>query len=182
MAPGKKPAKVAVSINADFPDETRKLSGSRASGAKPSPNGKNMAFIYRGDVYVTSVEYPTTKQITNTPEAEGNVCWANDSTLYFDSQADGPVNIYTATLGRAGEPDLAHATLIDLKPAFKADKHERQKPVVSPDGKSVAYLLDRNILAVTDIKSGKTRKLTDGSTYRHRDGGFTYRWSPDSRL
>ena len=181
MAPGKKPAKVAVSINADFPDETRKLSGSRASGAKPSPNGKNMAFIYRGDVYVTSVEYPTTKQITNTPEAEGNVCWANDSTLYFDSQADGPVNIYTATLGRAGEPDLAHATLIDLKPAFKADKHERQKPVVSPDGKSVAYLLDRNILAVTDIKSGKTRKLTDGSTYRHRDGGFTYRWSPDSK-
>lgn len=104
MAPGKKPAKVAVSINADFPDETRKLSGSRASGAKPSPNGKNMAFIYRGDVYVTSVEYPTTKQITNTPEAEGNVCWANDSTLYFDSQADGPVNIYTATLGRAGRP------------------------------------------------------------------------------
>ncbi len=71
--------------------------------------------------------------------------------------------------------------MIDTKPVFKADRHERMKPVVSPDGKSVAYILDRNKLAVTDIKSGKTRELTDGSTYRHRNGGFTYRWSPDSR-
>ncbi len=181
MTPGSKPTKVPVTINADFADETRKIRSSRATGAKPSPNGKNVAFINRGDVYVTSVEYATTKQITDTPEAEGNVCWANDSTLYFDSQAGGRYNIYRSTLGRSGEPDLAHATVIDTKPVFKADRHERMKPVVSPDGKTVAYILDRNKLAVTDIKSGKTRELTDGSTYRHRNGGFTYRWSPDSR-
>ena len=181
MKPGSKPSKVAVNINADYADESRKLRGTRASDAKPSPDGKNMAFIYRGDVYVTSVEYPTTKQITSTPEAEGNVCWANDSTLYYDSQAGGRYNIYRSTLGRAGEPDLAHATVIDTKPVFKADKHERMKPLVSPDGKSLVYILDRNKLALTDIESGKTRELTDGSTYRQRNGGFSYSWSPDSK-
>ncbi len=181
MKPDGKPTKVTVDIKADFPDETRKLRAGSVSGAKPSPDGKNVAFIYRGDVYVTSVDYTTTKQISDTPEAEGNISWANDSTIYYDSQRDGRYNIYRSTLGRAGEPDLSHATVLDTKPVFKSDKHERMKPVVSPDGKSVAYLLDRNKLAVTDIKSGKTRELTDGSTYRHRDGGFTYRWSPDSR-
>ena len=32
--------------------------------------GKQVAFIVRGEVFVTSVEYGTTKQITHTPEAE----------------------------------------------------------------------------------------------------------------
>ena len=181
MKQGGKPAKVNVDIRADFPDETKKLRSSSAGGATASPNGKNVAFTYRGDVYVTSVEYPTTKQITDTPEAEGNVVWANDSTLYFDSQRDGLSNIYRATIGHAGDPDLAHATVVDTKAVFDTDKHERTAPDVSPDGKMLAYILDRNILAVKDLETGKTRQLTDGSTYRHRDGGFTYRWSPDSR-
>ncbi len=50
-----------------------------------SPNGKNVAFIYRGDVYVTATDYSTTKQVTDTPEAESHLSWGNDSTLYFTS-------------------------------------------------------------------------------------------------
>ena len=76
---------------------------------------------------------------------------------------------------------MAHATLITEEPVFKTDSHERGVPRVSPDGKQLAYILDRNKLAVRDLASGKTRRLTDGSTYLHRDGKFTYAWSPDSR-
>lgn len=183
MAPGGKPAKVAVGIKGDFPDELRKITATRgARSASPSPDGKFVAFTYRGDVYVTPTDYSTTKQISNTPEAESSVVWGNDSTLYYTSERDGRYNIYRATVARQGdEPDFAHATVIREEPVFKADKHERAYPDVSPDGTKLAFILDRNKLAVMDIKSGKVRELTDGSTYRHRSGGFNYVWSPDSK-
>ena len=38
-----------------------------------SPNGKEIAVVVRGDIYVTSVEYGQTKRITNSPEQKRNV-------------------------------------------------------------------------------------------------------------
>lgn len=184
IAPGaKKPVKLAVSIDADQDEELRRLSAT--SGARrpaASPDGKNIAFIYRGDVYVTSVDYSTTKQITDTPEAESDVAWADDKTLYYTSERDGRYNIRKATIARTGdEPSFPYATAIKDEPVFKADGRERMMPQVSPDGKSLAFIIDRNKLAVMDLDSKKVRMLTDGSTDRSRSGGFTYRWSPDSK-
>ncbi len=178
-----KPKKVKININADFPDETRKLSASRGAGnAVPSPDGKQIAMVYRGDVYVTSVDYSTTKQISNTAEAEGAVSWGNDSTLYYSSQRDGKINIYKATFNKsADEPDFTHATIINEEKVFKTDSHERNVPELSPDGKKLGFILDRNKLCVMDVESGKVTQLTDGSTNPSRTGGFNYYWSPDSR-
>ena len=64
---------------------------------------------------------------------------------------------------------------------FKADRHERTAPDMSPDGKSLAFILDRTKLCVMDVKSGKVRQLTDGSTNRSRGGAFNFVWSPDSK-
>lgn len=184
IAPGaKKPVKLAVSIDADQPEELRKLAAS--SGARrpaASPDGKNVAFIYRGDVYVTSVDYKTTKQITDTPEAESDVAWADDKTLYYTSERDGHYNIRKASIARPDEePSFPYATAIKDEPVFKADGRERMMPQVSPDGKSLAFIIDRNKLAVMDLDSKKVRMLTDGSTDRSRSGGFRFRWSPDSK-
>lgn len=182
-SPDSKPAKVRISITADYPDEKRYLtSSSGAEDATVSPNGKMVAFIYRGDVYVTSVEFKTTKQITKTPQAESDVVWADDNTLLYTSERDGKYNIYKAELERPDfEPDFVSATLIKETPMFANDGHERTVPRMSPDGKTLAFILDRTKLAVMDVKSKKVRQLTDGSTHRQRNGGFYYRWSPDSR-
>lgn len=184
IAPGaKQPVKLKVGIAADQDEELRRLSAT--SGARQpaaSPDGKNIAFIYRGDVYVTSVEYNTTKQITNTAEAEGDVAWGDDTTLYFTTERDGRYNIWKAEIARPDEePSFPYATTIKEEPVFKADGKERMMPQVSPDGKSLAFILDRNKLAVMDLKSKKVRTLTDGSTDRSRSGGFPFRWSPDSK-
>ena len=40
-----------------------------------SPNGKEIAFIARGEVFVTSVDKSFTKRLTNTPENERFVTW-----------------------------------------------------------------------------------------------------------
>ena len=182
-AAGAKPAKVKVSITADYPDEKTTLTATRgARGAKVSPDGKQVAFTYRGDVYVTSVDYATTKQITDTPGAESEVVWGNDSTLYYTSDRDGLYNIYRATFAKsADEPDFSHATVVSEEPVFKADSHERTVPEISPDGKQLGFILDRTNLCVMDLKSKAVKQLTTKATHAQRTGGFDYFWSPDSR-
>lgn len=177
-----KPSKVKINVTDDSTDDPYKLAVPRPSEIAVSPDGKSVAFISRGDVFVTSADYTTTKQITHTPEAEKWVAWGDSSkTLFYTTERDGKYNIYEAKKGREDDPNFANATLIDEHPVFKADQHERTVPKLSPDGKQLAFILDRNILAVRDMESGKVKQLTDGSTYKQRDGHFNFDWSPDSK-
>lgn len=184
QSPGQKPVKISVTAIDDNYNPIEKLAvRSGAREAVSSPDGKSVAFIYRGDVFVTSVEYNTTKQITNTPEAESYLSWSPDGKeIIYSTQRDGKYNIYSASMARPDEEiNFENATLITEKPMFKKDKHERTAPIYSPDGKKLAFILDRNRLQVMDVKSGKVSELTDGSTFRNRGGAFNYVWSPDSR-
>ncbi len=184
MRDGGAPVKVDIAVVDDYQPDVEKFSvRSGASEAVASPDGNSVALVWRGNVFVTSTDYSTTRQITDTPEAERQVTWAPDGkALYYTSERDGKFNIYKATMGRAdSEPDFAHATTIVEEAVFENDGHERTYPRLSPDGKSLAFILDRNKLTVRDMATGKVKELTDGSTYRHRDGGFYYTWSPDSR-
>ena len=71
QAPSGKPTKVKIDIFHDDSDDVLRTTMSRgATAAVASPDGKQVAFIARGEVFVTSVEYETTKRITNTPQAE----------------------------------------------------------------------------------------------------------------
>ena len=51
-----------------------------------SSNGKEVAFVHRGEVFVTSIAEGTTRRITNTPEQERNVSFHPDGrTLLYNS-------------------------------------------------------------------------------------------------
>jgi len=179
---GGRPAKVNIDILVSEPiSDIQKLNVRPSSGGAPSPNGKMLAFTYRGEIFVTSVEYPTTKQITMTAAEEQQPTWGDDRTLYYVSERDGYYNIYKATVANDDDPDFVNATVINEERVFDDDKVERTYPAVSPDGKFLAYIKDRNKLMIRDIKSGKSRQLTDGSTMARRSGGFDFVWAPDSR-
>ena len=75
-------------------------------------------------------------------------------------------------MARKEDPNFANATIINETPLFDLDGHERTMPKMSPDGKKLAFILDRNILAVKDLASCIVTELTDGTTYLHRDGRF----------
>lgn len=180
--PSGNPSKVKIELTDDYVNEPYKMSVPRPSEISVSPDGKSVAFISRGEVFVTSVDYPTTKQITHTPEAERWVEWGDSSkSIIYASERDGIYNIYEAKMGRKDDPNFPNATIIEETALFKPDGHERTVPSISPDGKKMAFILDRNILAVKDLESGKVKQLTDGSTYKQRNGGFDYSWSPDSK-
>lgn len=177
-----KPSKLNVTLTDIYPDETQKMQVRGMSDAAVSPDGKSLAFISRGDVYVTSVEYSSTKQITKTPAAESDITWSSDGKkLIYVSERDGKYNIYEATLGRDDDQNFSNATVINEKPMFKADGHERTAPIMSPDGKKLAFILDRNTLAVMDMKTKAVKSLTDPKVNPERNGRFYYTWSPDSK-
>lgn len=179
---GGKPAKVKIDIVTDDAEQTihRRVNG--ASQAMPSPDGKQMAFISHGDLFVTSVEYPTTRQITSIPQGESFPSWGSDNrTIYYTSDRDGHPDIYKATITRKEDPNFANATLVEETAVFPSkDNIDRQNPLVSPDGKRMAFVQDGNKIAVADLKTNKVKLLTNGETCTSRNGDITLDWSPDS--
>lgn len=181
MRAGAKPAKVAVDVVVDEEIPAYKTSVRSSNGAAVSPDGKQVAFADRGEIFVTSVEYTTTKQITHTPEAEGMITWNPDNrSIVYVSERDGHYALYEASIARKDDLNFPNATTVDERPLF-SDNVERTYPDYSPDGKQLAFIEDRSKLMVMDVATKKVRQLTDGSTYPERDGGFHYTWSPDSR-
>ena len=177
------PEKVKVELVRDDEQQLATLKFSQgATSASVSPDGKQVAFIVRGDVFVTSTDYATTKQITNTPAKEAAVSFAPDNrTLVYASERTGNWQLYTAKISRKEDPNFPNATLIEEEVLLPSKTVERTYPQYSPDGKELAFIEDRNRLMVLNLKTKKVRQVTDGSTWYNTGGGFDYEWSPDGK-
>ena len=175
--------KIQVTVKSDKNDDNlAELSVSGGGDNDISSDGKQIAFISRGEVFVASTEYNTVKKITDTPEAEADVVFSPDGkTLAYASEREGIWNIYTAQIVRKEDISFPYATLIEEKPLFKNNKVDRRAPVYSPDGKELAYIEDRDRLMIMNLETGKTRQITDGSHCFSTTGAFNYSWSPDGK-
>jgi len=181
--PNSRPQKVKVELVRDDDKDIASFRFSQgATSACVSPDGKQVAFIVRGDVFVTSTNYPTTKQITNTPAGESGLSFAPDNrTLVYASERTGNWQLYMAKIIRKEDPNFPNATLIEEEVLLPSKTVERRYPQYSPDGKEIAFIEDRNRLMVLNLETKKVRQVTDGSTWYNTGGGFDYEWSPDSK-
>lgn len=181
---GGKPQRVDIRIVTDKTDRDiiRQVRANGATDIAVSPDEKEVAFILQGDVYVTSVEYATTKRITNTPQQERNLTFSPDGrSLVYSSERDGLWQIFQSSLVKANEKQFTYATEIKEEQLFKS-KATSFQPLFSPDGKEIAYLENRTTLRVFNLKSKKVRTVMEGQfEYSYTDGDRSFQWSPDSK-
>ncbi len=147
-----------------------------------SPQGKEIAYVFRGEVFVGSVEGGVAKRITNTPWQERSVSFSPDGrTLVYAAETNNNWNIYTASIVRKEEPYFYASTVLKDETVVATPAEEFQ-PQFSPDGKEVAYLENRVVLKVINLASKQTRTILPAEcNYSYADGDQNYRWSPDGK-
>lgn len=181
---GGKPQKVQISVVTDNvePDEITMKLNSGAKSYAVSPDGKEFAVVVRGDVFVVNTAYGTSRRITNTPEEERNVTFSPDGRmLVYDSQRRGQWQLFKAEIVRPSDKSFAYAKEIketqltfDDKPCFQ--------PIFSPKGGEVAFLRDRNEVAVLKVKDGARRTVVPhGVNFSYVDGDVNFQWSQNGR-
>ncbi len=178
------PQKVGITILADQTETAIKYE-SISRGATEmaiSPDGKEVAFIVRGDVFVTSADYSTTKRITRTPDQERSVSFSPDGKkLLYASERNGSWNLYQSSIVSKDEPSFALSTLTREEPILEIPE-ETFQPLYSPDGKEVAFLKERTTLCVINLESKQVRTVLDGKyNYSYSDGDQWFEWSPDGK-
>lgn len=147
-----------------------------------SLDGRQLALIARGEVFVLSTTTGRTRRITHTAGHERQVSFAPDGrSVVYISERDGDMDIFEASLG-----DPAMKTFADPGPITEKKlidtTGDLQYPKISPDGKRLAYLADRNRILVYDRATGTTvTALPAGQNYSYEDDDFSFCWSPDSR-
>lgn len=183
MAPGAQPRRVAVTITADAKANNERVvtvTGGVGQLAV-SPTGKEVAFIFRGDVFVTSVEGTATKRITTTPDAETGVSFSPDGkALLYSSPRGGRWAVYEARRTRESEPYFHAATLITETPVI-ANAEQNSGARYSPDGTEIAYLENRTTLRVYTIATRQTRTLLTDQHIWGTGPTQHFQWSPDGK-
>ncbi|CAN5310980.1 S41 family peptidase [soil metagenome] len=181
---GGEPTKLSIRVAADGRDAIDKIVPVNGgfTEAKLSPNGKEFAFAFRGEIFVSSLDGKTTKRITNTPWQERSVSFSPDGrSLVFAAEKGSNWNVYTMSITRKEEPYFYVSTVLKEE-AVVATAAEEYQPAFSPDGKEVAYLENRQILKVINLATKQSRVILPADrNYSYADGDQYYQWSPDGK-
>ncbi len=136
-----------------------------------SPNGKEAAFICRGEVFTCNMATGAVKRITDTPGEEADLSFS----------PDGQHLLYAAEKEQGWQ--IGQTTMNSGKAAILVQNGEdNYQPLYSPDGKEIAYIANRTVLKIYNITTRQTRTLLTADQLSSRsDHDQFFRWSPDGK-
>jgi Tol biopolymer transport system component/C-terminal processing protease CtpA/Prc len=184
MNPGNEARKVGITIHTGGKinnEQVMQVDGNVREMAV-SPDGKEVAFIVRGEVFVSSADGGLTKRITNTPEEERFISFSpTGDTLIYASERGNSWKIFMTTIIRSEEPYFYASTLLKEEPLFQTS-HDCYQPKISTDGKKIAYIEDRRSLKIYSFAKKQTiTLLTPDDLIYMSEGDQYFQWSPDSK-
>ena len=146
-----------------------------------SPDGKEVALIARGDVYVASSEHGTTRRITRTTGEERDLSWHPDGRgLLYAGDREGRWRLFEITLGE-GEAVFYDAVSFSERELAPADG-DATEPRYDPEGNRIAYMNGLTELRLFDRETGTdSQLLEDTGLWRYAADSNHLAWSPDGR-
>ncbi len=134
-----------------------------------SPDGKKIAAVVRGEIFVLSTEGGYARNVTNSPWREQALDWDKDGrTVFYISDAGANPDVYSVS------------ALGDEKPRRLTNTPEDKNGLqVSPDGQWVAYYSGSRQLRLLR-PDGKDDRLLVEMDFGGRFAA-DFAWSPDSR-
>ncbi|MFP4334156.1 MAG: hypothetical protein ACLFQC_01645, partial [Wenzhouxiangella sp.] len=155
-----------------------------------SPNDKEIAFVLRGDVFVTAMDFSTTRRITRTPGLERNLAFTPDGRgLLYAAEREAQWAIFESRLSDPDESYFFTATLVEEGRLIDGSEHAgglraaATHPNVAPDGRHVAYLDDWAEVRVFDRQTEKSISVVPGEVnFSIGNNDIHFDWSPDSRF
>jgi len=137
-----------------------------------SPDGKKVAFIAQGEVFVAGTkEGGDATRITTTTGMESNLRWMpNSNALLYVSDRSGYASIYQFNFITGKETQLTNS------------KGQDGGITLSADGKKLAFIRNRNELRVLDLATQKDMLVAKGNFIFSpiaTSGSIT--WSPDGK-
>jgi len=180
---GAKPSRVSITLISDERTNAAEMKTYKegATEIAISPKEDEVAFVMRGDIFVTSVDHSTTRRITETPHQERSISFSPDGrSIYYASERDGSWGIYCTELSRKDEDRFFNSTIAQEKPVLVGEG-EMFQPMLSPDGKQIAFLYNRDEIRVLTLATKEVKTIVPAArNYSYRDGDISFDWSPDS--
>lgn len=137
---------------------------------KLSPDGKKIAFVSHGEIFVAAATGGEAFRTTYTAASESQLSWAASSNaICYVSDRDEVSHIYEYNFITNKETQLT------------TDSKDDAAPVYSPDGKTLAFVRDNKELRVLDRATGKETVLARSFMGRAPIGGTGIKWSPDGK-
>lgn len=137
-----------------------------------SPDEKKVAVVAHGEAFILAADNPqTARQVTHTSARERYPVWGQDSqTLYYVSDRDGNYDLFSLDVVSGKEQQLT------------STEANETKPLVSPDGKYLAYYRGLDRIMRRDLTTGVETVWVEGDFFDLGvETAYQYDWSPDSR-
>jgi tricorn protease len=148
----------------------RRGGGEAMRDMRLSPDGKKLAFVEHGEVFVSAATGGDAFRATYTGANESQLNWApNSNDLCYVSDRDDVSHVYEYNF------------ITDKETRLTTDAKDDWTPVYSPDGKAVVFVRDNKELLSFDRATGKETLLATAYMGRSPNGGTTIKFSPDGK-
>ena len=131
-----------------------------------SPDGKKLAFVSRGELFVSDVEGKFIKQVNrNSAERVKEVKWlSNNKTLLFNQTLDGYTNWYSMPADSSGTPRR-----------LTNDKHNNRSMVLNAKRTKAVYLSGRDEVRLMDLKTMDSKTIVKDEIwgFQNANPGFS---------